>query len=101
MLVRCPDGSTAAGAAITVGIGTALVYPSLLAAVPDVTPGVGRGAAMGSYRLLRDSGYVVGALAAGPMADAVGIPLTLAALATVMGLAIVPAFALPGRGHAT
>jgi MFS family permease len=94
-----PDaaGALAASAgAVAVGVGTALVYPALLAAVPDVTARGRRGTAMGVYRALRDGGYVIGALSAGPIADAFGIPATMGALAVVLGLAIVPAFALPG-----
>jgi MFS family permease len=57
---------------ILLGIGTALVYPTLLAAVSDVAHPSWRASAVGVYRLWRDAGYAVGALAAGLLADAFG-----------------------------
>lgn len=58
--------------AILLGIGTALVYPTLLAAVSDVAHPSWRASAVGVYRLWRDAGYAVGALTAGLLADAFG-----------------------------
>ncbi|TVP78495.1 MAG: MFS transporter, partial [Gemmatimonadales bacterium] len=55
------------------GAGTALVYPTLLAAVADVAHPAWRGSAVGVYRLWRDSGYAFGAIVAGLMADRLGI----------------------------
>jgi MFS family permease len=60
------------GGAVLLGIGTALVYPALLAAVSDVAHPHWRASAVGVYRLWRDAGYAVGALAAGLLADAFG-----------------------------
>lgn len=60
------------GGAILLGIGTALVYPTLLAAVSDVARPDWRASAVGVYRLWRDAGYAVGALTAGLLADAFG-----------------------------
>lgn len=60
------------GGAVLLGIGTALVYPTLLAAVSDVAHPNWRASAVGVYRLWRDGGYAVGALAAGLLADAFG-----------------------------
>ncbi len=57
---------------VLLGIGTALVYPTLLAAVSDVAHPDWRASAVGVYRLWRDAGYAVGALAAGLLADAFG-----------------------------
>src|SRR5262249_43831843 len=57
---------------ILLGIGTALVYPTLLAAISDVAHPNWRASAVGVYRLWRDAGYAVGALAAGLVADAFG-----------------------------
>ena len=54
------------------GIGTALVYPTLIAAISDAVPPVARAASVGVYRFWRDSGYVAGALVAGLVADAIG-----------------------------
>jgi MFS family permease len=61
------------GAAALLGLGTAMVYPTLLAAIADNTSPTWRGSAVGVYRLWRDSGYAVGALLAGIVADALGI----------------------------
>jgi MFS family permease len=60
--------------AILLGLGTALVYPTLLAAISDVAHPSWRGSAVGVYRLWRDSGYAVGGLLAGIIADLLGIP---------------------------
>jgi MFS family permease len=66
--------------AVLLGIGTALVYPVLLAAVSDVAPPEWRASAVGVYRLWRDGGYAVGALATGLLADAFNIPVAIAAV---------------------
>jgi MFS family permease len=73
----------ALGAAVLLGIGTALVYPTLIAAVSDVAQPVDRAQIVGVYRFWRDFGFVVGALLAGLVADAFG---TGAAIAVVSGL---------------
>lgn len=75
------------GAAMLLGIGTALVYPTLLAAVSDVAHPEWRASAVGVYRLWRDGGYAVGALLAGALADAGnavgidGIPFSMLVIA--------------------
>jgi MFS family permease len=69
------------GGAALLGVGTALVYPTLLAAVSDVAHPDWRASAVGVYRLWRDGGYAVGALTAGLLADAFGIPAAIAAIA--------------------
>jgi MFS family permease len=58
---------------VMLGIGTAMVYPTLLAAVGDVAPPSWRASAVGVYRLWRDLGYALGALFAGICADAFGL----------------------------
>jgi MFS family permease len=58
--------------AASLGIGTAMVYPTLLAAIGDVAPPAWRASAVGVYRLWRDLGYALGALLAGVVADALG-----------------------------
>ena len=58
---------------VLLGLGTALVYPTLLAAVADVAHPNWRASAVGVYRLWRDSGYAIGALLAGVLADLFGI----------------------------
>jgi MFS family permease len=59
-------------AAVVLGVGTALVYPTLLAAVSDRVSPLARPGAVGVYRFWRDAGYVAGALIAGVAADALG-----------------------------
>jgi MFS family permease len=66
------------GAAL--GLGTAMVYPTLLAAIGDVAHPSSRGAAFGIYRFWRDSGYVVGALLAGALADGFGMRVAIGAV---------------------
>ena len=72
----------AAGGAL-LGVGTAMVYPTLLAAIGDVAHPSWRASAVGVYRLWRDLGYAIGALLAGLIADAMGLP---AAMWIVAGL---------------
>jgi MFS family permease len=62
----------AAGASL-LGAGTAMVYPTLLAAIGDVAHPSWRASAVGVYRLWRDLGYAIGALLAGVTADALGV----------------------------
>ena len=57
---------------VLLGVGTAMVYPTLLAIVGDVAPPSWRSSAVGVYRLWRDLGYVAGAIVAGVAADAIG-----------------------------
>jgi MFS family permease len=61
------------GGAALLGIGTAMVYPALLAAIGDVAHPSWRGSALGVYRLWRDLGYAVGAVLAGATADVFGL----------------------------
>jgi MFS family permease len=58
---------------VLLGIGTAMVYPTLLAAIGDVAHPSWRASAVGVYRLWRDLGYAIGALLAGLIADAFGL----------------------------
>lgn len=59
--------------AMLMGVGMALLYPTLLAAVSDVAAPRWRATSLGVYRLWRDSGYAFGALAIGMIADAFGL----------------------------
>jgi MFS family permease len=70
-----------AGAMVLLGLGTALVYPTLLAAVSDVAHPAWRASAVGVYRLWRDGGYALGALLAGVLADLLGVPWAIAGIA--------------------
>jgi MFS family permease len=65
------------------GAGTAMVYPTLLAAIGDVAHPTWRASAVGVYRLWRDSGFAVGALLAGVLADAFGLTTSITAIAVL------------------
>jgi len=70
-------------AAVLLGAGTALAYPTLIAAVSDAVEPRERAPAVGVYRFWRDSGFVLGALAAGAAADAFGASTAIALVAAV------------------
>jgi MFS family permease len=70
-------------AAALLGIGTALVYPTLIAAVSDVVQPRDRAAIVGVYRFWRDTGFVLGALLAGFAADALGSRAAIALVAVL------------------
>ena len=74
------------GAGALLGLGTAMVYPTLLASVGDVAHPSWRGSAVGVYRLWRDSGYAVGGVMAGTLADAFGMRVAIGAVAVLTGL---------------
>jgi MFS family permease len=69
--------------AILLGLGTAMVYPTLLAAIGDVAHPSWRASAVGVYRLWRDLGYAVGALVSGVVADALGLQAAIVLVAVV------------------
>jgi MFS family permease len=78
-------------AAVLLGAGTALVYPTLLAVVGDVAHPVWRARAVGVYRLWRDGGFAVGAVLAGITADWLGLRGAIwivAALTAASGLLV-------------
>jgi MFS family permease len=78
-------------AALILGAGTAMVYPTLLAAVSDVAHPAWRARVIGIYRLWRDAGFVVGALLSGLIADLWGVRpaiWTVAALTAASGLMV-------------
>jgi MFS family permease len=68
---------------VLLGLGTAMVYPTLLAAVSDVAHPDWRASAVGVYRLWRDGGYAVGALLAGVLADLLGVSWAIAGIGTL------------------
>jgi MFS family permease len=90
-------GPWAAGA-VLLGVGTAMVYPTLLAAVGDVAHPAWRGAAVGVYRLWRDAGFAIGAILAGVVADALGL---LAAIWVVAGLTAISGLVVAVRMYET
>lgn len=68
---------------VLLGVGTAMVYPILLAAIGDVAHPSWRASAVGTYRLWRDLGYAAGALLAGLVADAFGIAAAVLVVAAI------------------
>ncbi|WP_043628477.1 MFS transporter [Nonomuraea candida] len=69
--------------AVALGIGTAMVYPALIASVSDHAHPAWRVGALGTYRFWRDIGYAAGALLAGLLADALGLEATVIAAAAL------------------
>ena len=91
MIAYGDDFAVWAVAAVALGAGTALVYPTLLAAIGDVAHPAWRARAVGTYRLWRDGGFAVGALVAGVVADVLGVRAavwTVAALTAASGLVV-------------
>ncbi|MDB5041105.1 MAG: major facilitator superfamily transporter [Candidatus Eremiobacteraeota bacterium] len=70
-------------AAVLLGVGTAMVYPTLLAAIGDVVDPLVRASSVGVYRLWRDSGYAFGALISGIVAHALGQDAAIAVVAAL------------------
>jgi MFS family permease len=88
----------AATTAVMLGVGTALVYPTLIAAISDTVSPVARAPVVGVYRFWRDSGYVVGGIVAGVVADSVDDGAAIALVAAVTALSgLWVAFDLPNR----
>jgi len=84
--------------AVLQGLGTAMVYPTLLAAITDHTHPTWRATSLGVYRFWRDLGYAIGALLAGAVADFVGVPAAIhlvAALTFMSGLVVAGAMKTP------
>jgi MFS family permease len=75
--------ASALPAAILLGVGTAMVYPTLIAAVSDVTEPRDRARIVGVYRFWRDMGFAVGALAAGIVTDLVSADAAIGAVAAL------------------
>lgn len=70
-------------AATLLGLGTAMVYPTLLATIGDVAHPAWRARSIGIYRLWRDGGFAVGALLSGFLADLYGIPSAVTAVSAL------------------
>jgi MFS family permease len=71
---------------VLLGVGTALVYPTLLAVIGDAARTPDRATSVGIYRLWRDSGYAVGAIVAGVIADAAGFSAAIVTVAVLTGV---------------
>ena len=84
-ILACSGGrvAIATATAVLLGLGTALVYPTLIAAMSDAVTPIARAPVVGVYRFWRDIGYALGALIAGTVADALGYS---GAIAIVAGL---------------
>jgi MFS family permease len=70
-------------AAVIIGLGKAMVYPTLIASVSDASEPSWRAQALSVYRFWRDMGYAVGALAAGVLADLFGAPFAITSIAAL------------------
>jgi MFS family permease len=108
VLSRTFMGFAAGG--VLLGVGTAMVYPTLLAAIGDVAHPSWRASAVGVYRLWRDLGYAIGALLAGVVADAFGLRAAIGLVAAItFGSGLVAALRMretlrpsePSRTHAS
>jgi MFS family permease len=85
-------------AALLLGVGTAMVYPSLLAAVSDASHPAWRARSLSVYRFWRDLGYPIGALAAGIIADMFGYAWAIGAIAAVtFASGVVVALVMQGK----
>ena len=73
----------AAISAVLLGVGTALVYPTLIAAISDAVSPIARAPMVGVYRFWRDMGYVAGGLIAGLAADAIDFSAAIAIVAAL------------------
>ena len=84
-LLTASDASVpaAAATAVVLGAGTALVYPTLIAAISDAVSPVARAATVGVYRFWRDMGYVTGGLLTGVLADAIDLSATISIVAGI------------------
>lgn len=96
------DFGTWLAAAVLLGAGTAMVYPTLLAAIGDVAHPAWRARSVGIYRLWRDGGFAVGALLSGIIADVFGIPSAVAVVpALTAASGILVAIRMRGTAHET
>jgi MFS family permease len=101
-LLVAGDGAFAASlvAAVLLGVGTAMVYPTLIAAVSDATQPRDRARVVGVYRFWRDFGFVLGALIAGVGADASSPRTAIVIVAALTGASGLVVAATSWRPHA-
>jgi len=98
LTVLVPDYSAWLVGAALQGLGTAMVYPTLLAAITDHAHPSWRASSLGVYRFWRDLGYAVGALLAGVVADLLGFAAAIhlvAALTLISGVVVARAMGRP------
>ena len=87
-------------ASVLLGLGTAMVYPTLIAAVSDASHPSWRARSLSVYRFWRDLGYAIGALSAGIIADLFGAAWAIAAIgAFTFGSGVIVAVAMRERSH--
>lgn len=72
--------------AVLLGVGTAMVYPTLLAAIGDVAHPAWRASSVGVYRLWRDAGFAIGALLADGVADLLGLAAAILVVAAITAM---------------
>jgi MFS family permease len=101
-LLVAGDGAFAPSlaAAVLLGVGTAMVYPTLLAAVSDTVRPRERAQAVGIYRFWRDFGFVAGALIAGLGADATSLSTAIVIVAALTGASGLAVVVTPWTTHA-
>jgi MFS family permease len=75
--------SSGVGGAVLLGLGTAMVYPALLAAAADISPAASRATTLGWYRFWRDLGYPTGAVLAGVVSGLFGLKSAIAVAAAL------------------
>jgi MFS family permease len=103
IVIALGDGAVPwASGSVLFGAGTAMAYPTLIAAVGDVAHPSWRGAAVGVYRLWRDLGFAVGALLAGVLADTYSLSAAIVVVAVItaasgLDVAVRMRETLPGR----
>jgi MFS family permease len=86
---------------VLLGVGTAMVYPALIAVVSDAAAPSWRARSLGVYRFWRDMGYAIGALLAGVLADFFGLYWAIGAVGGLTLLSgIVTAFVMRETRHA-
>ena len=86
-LIGTTDGLVPwAAGSVVLGLGTAMVYPTLLAAISDVAHPSWRATSVGVYRFWRDLGFAAGGILAGLLADAAGLRASIWAVAGLTAL---------------
>jgi MFS family permease len=83
LVLLTPEFRVLVAGAFLLGLGTAMVYPTLLAAIGDLAHPNWRASAVGVYRLWRDSGYALGALISGILADSFGMRFAIGSVAAL------------------
>jgi MFS family permease len=83
LTVLVPDYAAWLAGAVLQGAGTAMVYPTLLAAIADHAHPAWRASGLGVYRFWRDLGYAIGALLSGIVADAVSVGAAIHLVAAI------------------